>query len=228
MILGWKSCRGCGLGFGLGRGLGIWVVVGVLISHTQYAFADETPAATPTTQPATPANAKAQAIEHFQRGKVAFDLGHFEEALRQYETAYRLLPAPKMLFNIGQCHRNLNHYEQALFAFRRYRRELPGAPNVASVDKLLVELKEKLRLHHQAEKERDEEKNRQAQKAAQLATLKAASRRTPAAPVPIYKKWWFWTVIGGVALGGGAAGVYFATRPAELPASPFPAWDISR
>lgn len=30
---------------------------------------------------------------------------------------------------------------------------------------------------------------------------------------PIYQKWWFWTIIGAVVVGGAATGVYFAVRP---------------
>jgi|GEM_PF-1727581 tetratricopeptide (TPR) repeat protein len=218
------------------RFLALCAAIGLLSASARFAVAEDNAATKPKTtaeaeskpQGGNDTDTKTQAVEHFRRGKVAFDLGHFAEALKQYESAYRLLPAPKMLFNIGQCYRNLNRYEQALFAFRRYRRELPNAPNIQAVEKLLVELKEKLRLQHEAERKEKEEKKRRLDEATRLAKLQAASRPAVARDIPIYKKWWFWTVVGSVALGGGAVGVYFATRPAELPSSLFPVWDISR
>src|SRR5208282_1727037 len=42
-----------------------------------------------------------------------YDLGYFEQALREAEQAYRLYPLPQILFNIGQCHRALEHWERA-------------------------------------------------------------------------------------------------------------------
>ena len=33
-----------------------------------------------------------------------------------------------------------------------------------------------------------------------------------AAGVPLYRRWWFWTAIGGVVAAGTGVGVYFATR----------------
>jgi tetratricopeptide (TPR) repeat protein len=39
---------------------------------------------------------------------------------------------------------------------------------------------------------------------------------------PLYKKWWFWTIIGGVALAGAGAGIgiYFATRGESVTSMP--------
>jgi len=37
---------------------------------------------------------------------------------------------------------------------------------------------------------------------------------------PIYKKWWFWTIVGAVVVGGTGTGIYFATRGDDIPAMP--------
>ena len=39
-------------------------------------------------------------------------------------------------------------------------------------------------------------------------------------PRPIYKRWWFWTVIGAVVAAGATTGIYFAARPAAPPSMP--------
>ena len=63
---------------------------------------------------------KKQAHHLYKQGQIAFDLGRFEEALERYEQAYRMVAAPGLLFNIGQCHRNLGNYKKAIFNFRLY------------------------------------------------------------------------------------------------------------
>jgi hypothetical protein len=45
---------------------------------------------------------------------------------------------------------------------------------------------------------------------------------TPAGPKPVYKKWWFWTIIGAVVAGGATVGVVMATRPANWSAEIVP------
>ena len=37
--------------------------------------------------------------------------------------------------------------------------------------------------------------------------------QTAVVTTPVYQKWWFWTIIGAVAVGGAATGIYFAVRP---------------
>ncbi len=74
-----------------------------------------------------------------------YDLGYFEQALREAEQAYRLDPLPKILFNIGQCHRALEHWERAAFFYRRYLQKLPEAPNRTRVQELLTEVEYRLK-----------------------------------------------------------------------------------
>lgn len=76
--------------------------------------------------------------------KAAFDLGRFGEALAKYEEAYRLKAVPGLLFNLGQCHRQLGHTEQALHFFKQYLESGPPAAQAKAtrevVDKLEVQL----------------------------------------------------------------------------------------
>jgi tetratricopeptide (TPR) repeat protein len=74
-----------------------------------------------------------------------YDLGYFEQALREAEQAYRLYPLPQILFNIGQCHRALEHWERAAFFYRRYLSKFPGAPNRTRVEELLTEAEYKIK-----------------------------------------------------------------------------------
>ncbi len=72
-----------------------------------------------------------------------YDLGYFEQALREAEDAYRLNPLPQILFNIAQCHRALQHWEKAAFFYERFLTKLPEAPNRKKVEDLLTEVQYK-------------------------------------------------------------------------------------
>jgi len=83
------------------------------------------------------------AKRHFERGEKLFALGKFDEALDEYQKAYDAKPIPDLLFNIGQCYRNLDDYDKAIFSFKKYLKETPDAPNKEAVDKLIEELEDK-------------------------------------------------------------------------------------
>lgn len=133
------------------------------------------------------------AKRHFDRGQKLFTLGKFDEALEEYQKAFDASPIPDFLYNIGQCHRNLGDYEQAIFSFKRFLQLDPEAPNREKVEIIIDELEDKLE-REGAKKQPD---------------------RPPPPPrtdTPIYKKWWFWTGVAVVGVAGGV-GIYAATRP---------------
>ena len=124
------------------------------------------------------------ARKHFQKGEKLFNLGRFDEALVEYEAAYERKPLPGFLYNIAQCHRNLGNYKQAIFGYRSYLRQVPGAANREAVLALIDELEDQQReLEAAAERERAERE-----------PPPPPSRREPRRP--LYKRAWFW---GGVA-----------------------------
>jgi len=169
--------------------------------------------------------AKAQARLHYSKGKAAFELGRFKEALKEYSQAYKLAPLPGFLFNIGQCHRNLDNYEKAIFSFRLYLKKMPEARNRAAVETLLEELEQKA-----------EEERRRQQQATSVPSYEPVPPPItqpppyrPPPPKPFYTQWWFWVPVGAVLVGGAAVGGYYAFRPREpdLPSSDLGVWNIS-
>jgi tetratricopeptide (TPR) repeat protein len=132
------------------------------------------------------------------RANAQFQVGAFAEALRLYREAYGLRAVPNILFNIGQCHRQLKEYDKAIFAYRNYLAAAPNAPNRADAEAIIAEV--------EAEK-----------KAAQVVRAETSAAATPVLPSPraepvldgprpFYKTWWFWTVVGGVVAGAAIAG----------------------
>ncbi len=60
---------------------------------------------------------RAEARTHFGNGMKLLDHGDKEEALKEFEAAYALIPSPKIQFNMGIAHQALGHSIQALEAF---------------------------------------------------------------------------------------------------------------
>jgi tetratricopeptide (TPR) repeat protein len=79
------------------------------------------------------------AIQLFKKGSAEYAAGNFAAALDDYTQAYEAAPVAGFLFNIGQCHRALQHWELASAFFRRYLTEKPGAKNAAEVRALIAE-----------------------------------------------------------------------------------------
>lgn len=159
-----------------------------------------------------------QQAREIARGATAeYNLSHFEEALRRFEQAYAVFPAPQLLFNIGQCHRELGNHERAVFFYERYLSEMPDAPNAATVRELLVEERAALETEEAEAAQRAEEERRlreaeeqrrlaeaqrleaERREAEQRASLLAAQEEATRGP-EVWEEWWFWTLIGvGVA-----------------------------
>lgn len=57
---------------------------------------------------------------HFQSGSSYFDVGEYENALREFEQAYRLSNRAALLYNIGLTHERLGNLREAADALRRY------------------------------------------------------------------------------------------------------------
>jgi tetratricopeptide (TPR) repeat protein len=78
------------------------------------------------------------------KATIEYDVGHFDQALELYTRAYERYPKPALLFDIGQCHRLLGHYERAVFFFQGYLRGLPDATNRPLVEQLMADSHQKL------------------------------------------------------------------------------------
>ncbi|MHB8418063.1 MAG: hypothetical protein ACYDCL_08300 [Myxococcales bacterium] len=80
-----------------------------------------------------------------KRSMVEYDAGDFDKALADAQQAYELTPLPGLLFNLGQCHRALHHWERAEFFYRGYLRKKPDAKNRAEVEALIAQMQGKQR-----------------------------------------------------------------------------------
>jgi hypothetical protein len=70
---------------------------------------------------------KAAAKSKLQEGARSLDAGDYAVALDKFEEAYRLVPSPKIFFNIGLADVGLARYPDALRAFERFVSEAKNA-----------------------------------------------------------------------------------------------------
>lgn len=82
----------------------------------------------------------AAAREHYQKATAFFDLGKYQEAIKEFEAAYEAKNDPAFLYNLAQAHRLAGNPEQALRFYRTYLRRNPNPPNRADIDDRIKQL----------------------------------------------------------------------------------------
>ena len=80
---------------------------------------------------AMPARADDQASTHLARGRQLYAAGDFVHAREELLAAYKLDPAPDLLFALGQVEFNLKHYQAAISYYEQFTATNPSAEQVA-------------------------------------------------------------------------------------------------
>ena len=71
-------------------------------------------------------SADSEARQEYERGRVEFEAGHFDEAARLLRHAYVLSPRFGLLYNIGQAELRAGRHALALEAFEGFLRQAPA------------------------------------------------------------------------------------------------------
>lgn len=158
--------------------------------------------ACPATAAPTPAPLQAQV----DAGTKALQDGRYDEAIQLLQDAYDQLKDPVLLFNIGQAHRKAGHSPEAIDAFERYLAAQPDSPYRDKVEGYLSKLRQR-------------SAPALAPPASAPAPAPIVSAALPPAPHvattppprPLYKRAWFWGVLGGVVAAGVIAGAVGGT-----------------
>ena len=157
------------------------------------------------------APAAARAVEHclenapcrelIDHGRTQSKAEKFESALGAYQRAYEKWPDPWILVNIGRMQQKLGQLDAAAASFRQYLVD----PTADRDEKARVRASEYLA---QIEEEQSKQKIQPAPE------QPPASPAAPEPPIlvadtkpPLYKRWWLWTSVGIVVLGGTLAAV---------------------
>ena len=94
------------------------------------------PAAPAAAAPA-PANddaTMAQAKQHFETGRNAYNAGDYVTAIHEFKAAEQLRPSPILDYNIGLANEKLGKRRVAVKYYKRYLEEQPNAANKAEVE----------------------------------------------------------------------------------------------
>jgi tetratricopeptide (TPR) repeat protein len=123
---------------------------------------------------------KKAARPHYEKGASEYNLGHFAESISEFEKAYEQDPAPILLFNIAQAHRQSGNNERAAFFYRRYLEQEPNAGNRAEVEKRIKDLESVIQQQNDVKRKPPTEVTDQDQRA----SLPPAAAAAPPPAVP--------------------------------------------
>jgi len=77
---------------------------------------------------------------HARKANSLAAAGRCKQAIPEYNTAYKLLKDPALLFNRAECLRKVGQGKQALYDYRHFLEELPTAPNRKLVESRIAAL----------------------------------------------------------------------------------------
>jgi tetratricopeptide (TPR) repeat protein len=163
-----------------------------------------------------------QAKELTNRATIEYDVGKFQQALDLYSKAYEQYPIPVLLFDIGQCHKQLKNFDRAIFFYRGYLRADPSARNRAAVESFINDAQREVDHQREIDTAREQAAEAAAQSAKEGAesppsapAAKATSEsRSAAPPSPVIRVAGLGTVgLGLVAIG---IGTYFGLHANAL------------
>jgi tetratricopeptide (TPR) repeat protein len=159
---------------------------------------------------------------HYQRARLFSKAGELESALTEYQIAFKQQPVPWLLLNIARTLHKIPRLPEAIEKYQRYldmTQQSGDAELRGKAQEYLEQAKKELAERPPPEKEPPP------------APLVAAPAVT-SPPIglveqkverPIYKKWWFWTIIGvsaAAVAGGIAGGVLASQRAPAVPTVP--------
>lgn len=144
----------------------------------------------------------------------AFAAGSYKHALDIYAKLYAERLHPTYLRNIGRCYQNLGEPERAISSFREYLRKAKDLTpeERTEVEGYITEMEDLQRKQAVAAQPQPEPQPIPVPVPAPapqpaLVIAQPAPQPVPQ-PTPVYKRAWFWGVVGGVVVAGTVAGLW--------------------
>ncbi len=155
-----------------------------------------------------------EAKAEFERGRTAFEEGRFSEAAKAFELAYQASHKPELLWNIAQAYRRQYEVDGQLARLARAREVYRNYAELAATEKERADATREeaatAALIHEAERKSETDRLRDSPRPVAVA---------PEAAPPVYRRWWFWTIIAVVAVAGAATGIALALTSDKTPAT---------
>jgi tetratricopeptide (TPR) repeat protein len=142
---------------------------------------DATEGAARTAEVDNAAETEARAL--FHAGRSAYGAGRYDAAVEYFQRAYGLSGHPELLFNVGSAAERARRDTLSIESYRAYLEARPDAENRAFVEGRIRFLEQRVlepRDVDQSEPDRSSDGG-------------------------VASTWWFWTIIGALALGGAVA-----------------------
>lgn len=161
----------------------------------------------------------------FQAGKAAYEAANYADALNFFEQAYARSGRPQLLYNIGQSADRLRQDQRSLDAFKQYLERVPDASNRVEVETRIGVLERTLAERNTpapvSAVPTPSETAAQAEPPPEQTTNDVAFDDADSQSKPVTKKWWFWTGIGAVVVGGAAVAIALALGGEDAEQEPF-------
>jgi hypothetical protein len=91
-----------------------------------------------------------QARQHYQQAQQAYDIGHWDEAIAEYEKAYSFRNDPTFLYNMAQANRRKGDAQRALDLYKNYLVKVPDSPQRSEIEDRIRVLQKQIDKSEQA------------------------------------------------------------------------------
>jgi len=134
---------------------------------------------------------------HAALGQRHLEHGRYQDAVAEFRRAYELRAEPRLLLGIAESYRLLGIVDRALFFYERYLAALPEQ----AADR--AEIEQKMAVLEQARARAAAPPPLPAPRLDHdVVIVPVDARAEPARPAPPWRRWWFWTAIGALAVAG--------------------------
>jgi tetratricopeptide (TPR) repeat protein len=152
----------------------------------------------------------------FESARRLSDSRQYNAALTGYEKAYSIRPSSWLLINIGRVQQKLGRPAEAITSFNRFLADADQQPAeaVAAAREYLKQAESDVA----AARERERQGSQTVSTRSMTAAIEPTAAKAEAKPV--YKKWWFWLVLGGATAAVATAVAVGVTAGAASSAEP--------
>jgi tetratricopeptide (TPR) repeat protein len=77
------------------------------------------------------------------KAEAFYSKGKFEDALKAYQSAYKILADPNILYRIALCHERSGQYDEAIQAYRSYLEQNPNDPDKERISGVIRSLEKR-------------------------------------------------------------------------------------
>lgn len=161
--------------------------------------------------------------KRFKSGLQLYEQKDYDGAVKEFLGAYELRQLPRVLLNVAQAYRKQGKAREALAFYERYMKAEPSPPPKIKKDvetyvaqtRALVEAPE---VQAAIEREKEPPPKGWNRETGDMEPWLVTQLKIDEQSKPVYKKPWFWGIIGGVVAAGIVTGVVLGvTKPWERP-----------